>query len=107
MSRTLFATAAVAFVLFGATSTPARQERVRVTWENKVVDELDLMLLPSGPPTDDVKARFILEIRAREPDERRKLLTAGLNALGDQGWELAAIAAGGGRRDLYHFKRPK
>jgi hypothetical protein len=48
-----------------------------------------------------------------ETDQEDKLLTAGLNPLGDEGWQIVAteVSSGaqfrGGQRIVYVFRRPK
>jgi hypothetical protein len=80
--------------VFRAPAAPQAEERARPKWEYKVINEFQISQLgqqanaPGGPvPVRDV-------------------ITAGLNSLGADGWELATVSSVQAPA-IYHFKRPK
>ena len=89
----LAALATTAWVLRPAAAAPALKEGTP-KWEYKVIDRSELVK----------EGKKLLETGREE-----KLLTAALNPLGDEGWQLVAIDSPPGQfaGPAYVFRRPK
>jgi hypothetical protein len=103
MGRTTFRAAAVLLALacvwagilvYRAPAAPQVEERARPKWEYKVINEVQI-----GQLGQQANA-------AGGTGAVRDVLTAGLNSLGADGWELATVTSTQAPA-IYHFKRPK